>query len=48
MKTKDLGNKRIMSNNIKRHLAQRGLNAKDFSTEMDFKYTTLIDKTKCY
>lgn len=43
MKTKDLGNKRIMSNNIKRHLAQRGLNAKDFSTEIDFKYTTVLD-----
>lgn len=43
MKTKDLGNKRIMSNNIKRHLAQRGLNIKDFSTEMDFKYTTVLD-----
>ncbi|MGO3073371.1 MAG: LexA family transcriptional regulator [Pseudolactococcus laudensis] len=43
MKTKDLGNKRIMSNNIKRHLAQRGLNVKDFSTEMDFKYTTVLD-----
>lgn len=43
MKTKDLGNKRIMSDNIKRHLAQRGLNVKDFSTEMDFKYTTVLD-----
>lgn len=32
-----------MSNNIKRHLAQRGLNVKDFSTEMDFKYTTVLD-----
>ena len=32
-----------MSNNIKRHLAQRGLNIKDFSTEMDFKYTTVLD-----
>ena len=43
MKTKDLGNKRIMSENIKRHLSQRGLNVKDFSIEMDFKYTTVLD-----
>lgn len=43
MKTKDLGNKRIMSDNIKRHLSQRGLNVKDFSIEMDFKYTTVLD-----
>ena len=43
MKTKDLGNKQIMSDNIKRHLAQRGLNVKDFSIEMDFKYTTVLD-----
>lgn len=43
MKTKDLGNKRIMSENIKRHLAKRGLNVKDFSIEMDFKYTTVLD-----
>lgn len=43
MKTKDLGNKRIMSENIKRHLVQRGLNVKDFSIEMDFKYTTVLD-----
>lgn len=43
MKTKDLGNKRIMSENIKRHLSQRGLNVKDFSIEMGFKYTTVLD-----
>lgn len=43
MKTKDLGNKRIMSENIKRHLSQRGLNVKDFSIEMNFKYTTVLD-----
>lgn len=43
MKTKDLGNKRIMSENIKRHLSQKGLNVKDFSIEMGFKYTTVLD-----
>ena len=43
MKTKDLGNKKIMSENIKRHLNSKGLNVKDFSEAMNFKYTTVLD-----
>ena len=30
-RTGNLGNKETMSDNIKRYLAQRGLNARDFS-----------------
>lgn len=43
MKTKDLGNKEIMAENIKRHLAKKGLNVKEFSVSMNFKYTTVLD-----
>ncbi len=43
MKTKALGNKQIMSENIKRHLAQKRLNVKEFSEIMEFKYTTVLD-----
>jgi Predicted transcriptional regulator len=32
-----------MSENIKRHLNSKGLNVKDFSEIMDFKYTTVLD-----
>lgn len=43
MKTKDLGNKKIMSDNIKRHLSKKSLNVKEFSEIMEFKYTTVLD-----
>lgn len=43
MKTKDLGNKEIMSENIKRHLNNKRLNVKEFSEIMGFKYTTVLD-----
>ncbi len=43
MKTKDLGNKEIMSKNIKRHLNNKRLNVKEFSEIMGFKYTTVLD-----
>ena len=43
MKTKDLGNKKIMSDNIKRHLSKKNLNVKEFSEIMGFKYTTVLD-----
>ncbi|MGO2910595.1 MAG: S24 family peptidase [Lactococcus lactis] len=43
MKTKDLGNKEIMSENIKRHLSKKSLNVKEFSEIMGFKYTTVLD-----
>lgn len=32
-----------MSENIKRHLNSKGLNVKDFSEAMNFKYTTVLD-----
>lgn len=38
-----LGNKEIMAKNIRRHLNKLGLNAKDFASEMDFKYSTVLD-----
>lgn len=43
MKTKDLGNKEIMSANIKRHLNKKKINVKDFANIMNFKYTTVLD-----
>lgn len=43
MKTKDLGNKEIMSENIKRHLNNKRLNIKEFAEIMNFKYTTVLD-----
>ncbi|WP_307984059.1 helix-turn-helix transcriptional regulator [uncultured Lactococcus sp.] len=43
MKTKDLGNKEIMSANIKRHLNNKKINVKDFANIMNFKYTTVLD-----
>ena len=43
MKTKDLGNKEIMSENIKRYLSKKSLNVKEFSEIMGFKYTTVLD-----
>lgn len=41
--TNSLGNKKIMANNIRRHLDSLGLNVKDFATLMNFKYTTVLD-----
>lgn len=38
-----LGSKEIMAKNIRRHLDKRGMNVKDFATEMDFKYSTVLD-----
>lgn len=38
-----LGNKEIMAKNIRRHLNKLGLNVKDFASEMDFKYSTVLD-----
>lgn len=38
-----LGNKKIMANNIRRHLDELGLNVKEFATAMGFKYTTVLD-----
>ena len=41
--TNSLGNKKIMANNIRRHLDSLGLNVKDYATLMNFKYTTVLD-----
>ena len=38
-----LGNMEIMAKNIRRHLNKLGLNVKDFASEMDFKYSTVLD-----
>lgn len=39
----NLGNKQIMASNIRSHLDSLGLNAKDFSNRLDFKYSTVLD-----
>ena len=39
----NLGNKQIMANNIRAHLDSLGLNAKEFSNRLDFKYSTVLD-----
>lgn len=38
-----LGNKKIMASNIRRNLDKLGLNTKEFSNKLDFKYTTVLD-----
>lgn len=38
-----MGNKEIMAMNIRRHIDALGLNAKEFATELNFKYTTVLD-----
>lgn len=38
-----LGNKEIMAKNIRYYMEKRGLNAKDFSIELNFKYSTVLD-----
>lgn len=38
-----LGNKEVMAKNIRYYMEKRGLNAKDFSIELDFKYSTVLD-----
>lgn len=37
------GNKEIMAKNIRYYMERKGLNAKDFSIELDFKYSTVLD-----
>lgn len=39
----NLGNKQIMASNIRSHLDTLGLNAKEFSNKLDFKYSTVLD-----
>lgn len=36
-------NKEVMSRNIRKLIASRGLNVKDFAAELGFKYTTVLD-----
>lgn len=38
-----LGNKEVMAKNIRYYMKKRGLNAKDFSIELNFKYSTVLD-----
>lgn len=38
-----LGNKKIMASNIRRNLDKLGLNTKEFSNKLNFKYTTVLD-----
>lgn len=38
-----LGNKEVMAKNIRYYMEKRGLNAKDFSIELNFKYSTVLD-----
>lgn len=38
-----LGNKEIMAKNIRYYMERKGLNAKDFSIELNFKYSTVLD-----
>lgn len=38
-----LGNKEVMAKNIRYYMERKGLNAKDFSIELDFKYSTVLD-----
>lgn len=38
-----LGNKEVMAKNVRYYMEKRGLNAKDFSIELDFKYSTVLD-----
>ena len=39
----NLGNKEVMAKNIRYYMERKGLNAKDFSIELDFKYSTVLD-----
>lgn len=43
---KDLGNKHIMSRNLKRLMAERNVSAKELSRVLDFPYTTLLSWLK--
>ncbi|WP_438467842.1 helix-turn-helix domain-containing protein [Streptococcus pluranimalium] len=43
MARNNLGNKEIMSGNIRRHLDELGLSPKEFSRRMNFKYSTVLD-----
>ena len=38
-----LGNKEVMAKNIRYYMEKKGLNAKDFSLELNFKYSTVLD-----
>lgn len=43
---KDLGNKHIMSKNLKRLMAEKRISAKELSRALDFPYTTLLSWLK--
>ena len=43
---KDLGNKHVMSMNLKRLMAEKNVSAKELSQRLDFPYTTLLSWLK--
>lgn len=43
---KDLGNKHVMSMNLKRLMAEKNISAKELSRRLDFPYTTLLSWLK--
>ncbi|GEM_PF-1473555 len=46
MITKDLGNKEIMADNLKKQLDKRGMTVADLSEALNFKYSTVRDWIK--
>ena len=43
---RDLGNKQVMSRNLKRLMAERKVSAKELSKRLDFPYTTVLSWLK--
>lgn len=43
---RDIGNKAVMSANIKRYMAEKGVNAKELSKTLDVPYTTVLSWIK--
>jgi transcriptional regulator with XRE-family HTH domain len=43
---RDIGNKAVMSANIKRYMAEKGINAKELSKTLDVPYTTVLSWIK--
>lgn len=43
---KDLGNKHVMSVNLRRFMSEKGISAKELSRRLDFPYTTVLSWLK--
>lgn len=43
---RDIGNKAVMSANIKRYMSEKGVNAKELSKTLDVPYTTVLSWIK--